>query len=219
MSITSVSSSTSTSNSGSTTTTTSSSSAANTLQIEFVDLLVAQIKNQDPTSPADASQYVSQLASLSTVQSLEKLTTLQSTSNDEVTSLAALQSTSLVGKKVLAKSDSAVVDSSGTLSGQVTLSSSADSMTAYVYDSSGNLVTSETSSNLASGSYGFNFSKLDAGTYTVAVKTTTGGATSSQTVYLNSTVTSVTLNNKTVTLALSGGGSVSLSDVASVSQS
>ena len=41
----------------------------------FTTLLVAQIKNQDPLNPTDSSQYVTQLAQLSQVQSLATLTT------------------------------------------------------------------------------------------------------------------------------------------------
>ncbi|RZI59199.1 MAG: hypothetical protein EOP37_12495, partial [Rubrivivax sp.] len=40
----------------------------------FTTLLVAQIKNQDPLSPQDPSQFVSQLTQLSQVESMQKLT-------------------------------------------------------------------------------------------------------------------------------------------------
>jgi flagellar basal-body rod modification protein FlgD len=51
---------------------------------DFLQLLVAQMKNQDPTSPTDMTQYTSQLAQLSTVeqaiQTNAKLDTLLSSS-------------------------------------------------------------------------------------------------------------------------------------------
>lgn len=57
---------------GTTTGTTSSSSATgtdNTLNYDdFLQLLVAQLKNQDPTNPTDATTFVSQLASFSAVE-------------------------------------------------------------------------------------------------------------------------------------------------------
>lgn len=46
---------------------TSGSSTAPSEQM-FLQLLVAQIQNQDPTSPADPSQFVSQLAQFSELE-------------------------------------------------------------------------------------------------------------------------------------------------------
>ncbi len=52
-----------------TTSTSSSSSTSPTLNYnEFLQLLIAQLQNQDPTSPADPTQFVSELASFSAVE-------------------------------------------------------------------------------------------------------------------------------------------------------
>jgi flagellar basal-body rod modification protein FlgD len=62
---------------------------------QFLQLLIAQMKNQDPTSPTDMSQYMSQFAQLSAVeqamQTNAKLDTLLSSS-------ALAQAESLVGR-------------------------------------------------------------------------------------------------------------------------
>jgi flagellar basal-body rod modification protein FlgD len=62
---------------------------------QFLQLLIAQMKNQDPTSPTDMSQYMSQFAQLSTVeqaiQTNAKLDTLLS-------STALSQAESLIGR-------------------------------------------------------------------------------------------------------------------------
>ena len=50
------------------TTSTSASSAANVDYQSFLKLLVAELKNQDPTEPMDSTQYLSQLASFSNVE-------------------------------------------------------------------------------------------------------------------------------------------------------
>lgn len=51
----------------------------------FLSLLVAQLKNQDPMQPMDATQYVSQLATLSNLEQMikqnEKLEAVISTNN------------------------------------------------------------------------------------------------------------------------------------------
>ena len=70
----------------STSTSTSSSSQKATLNYDnFLQLLIAQMKNQDPTDPVDASQQMAQLASFSqveqTIQTNTKLDTLLSSSS------------------------------------------------------------------------------------------------------------------------------------------
>lgn len=63
----------------------------------FLRLLIAQMKNQDPTDPVDASQQMSQLASFSIVeQSIKTNSHLESLIRE--TSLS--QAASLIGKSV-----------------------------------------------------------------------------------------------------------------------
>ncbi len=50
----------------------------------FLQILVAQLRNQDPLNPVDGENFISQMAQLS---SLEQLTTL----NERVTELGAMQ--------------------------------------------------------------------------------------------------------------------------------
>ncbi|WP_027581586.1 flagellar hook assembly protein FlgD [Bradyrhizobium sp. Ai1a-2] len=75
----------------------SSSTPATVDYNQFLQLLIAQMKNQDPTSPTDMSQYMSQFAQLSAVeqamQTNAKLDTLLSSS-------ALAQAESLVGRTV-----------------------------------------------------------------------------------------------------------------------
>ena len=89
-------------NPSSTTTSTSSTStaAASAATVDynsFLKLLVAELQNQDPTSPADPTQYMSQLASFSavgqTIQTNTKLDTL-------LTSSALTQAENTVGRTV-----------------------------------------------------------------------------------------------------------------------
>ena len=80
--------------------TTNSSSATQSSQAtvgynDFLQLLIAQMKNQDPTSPTDMAQYMSQFAQLSSVeqaiQTNTKLDTLLSSN-------ALSQAEGLIGK-------------------------------------------------------------------------------------------------------------------------
>jgi flagellar basal-body rod modification protein FlgD len=91
---------TNTTNTTNTTTTTQSTSDAKdaTLNYDsFLKLLVAQMKNQDPTDPVDATAQMSQLASFSNVeQAIKTNTHLESLIQE--TSLS--QAASLIGKTV-----------------------------------------------------------------------------------------------------------------------
>ncbi|PZU81923.1 MAG: flagellar biosynthesis protein FlgD [Shinella sp.] len=78
--VTAVSSTTSTTASSSTTSSTSTKDAASaSLDYDaFLKLLIAQMQNQDPTDPMDASEQISQLATFSQVeQSIKTNTNLE----------------------------------------------------------------------------------------------------------------------------------------------
>ncbi|MCZ4429560.1 flagellar hook assembly protein FlgD [Agrobacterium sp. SOY23] len=68
----------------------------------FLKLLIAQMKNQDPTSPMDAGQQMSQLASFSQVeQTIKTNTHLKSMLQAE----ALTRASDLVGKTVMSADD------------------------------------------------------------------------------------------------------------------
>ena len=64
-------------------------SAANSSTLggtNFLTLMLAQLKNQDPTSPVDSNQFLNQLASLSTVQGITQLNTSFASLSSSLTS-------------------------------------------------------------------------------------------------------------------------------------
>jgi flagellar basal-body rod modification protein FlgD len=79
----------------------------------FLQLLITQLKNQDPTNPADPTQFVSQLASFS---SLEQ----QTQTNTDLTQVLDNSVTGLIGKTVeVTDSSSSTGTTTGTVSGIV----------------------------------------------------------------------------------------------------
>lgn len=64
---------------------------------QFLQLLVAQLKNQDPTSPMDSTSYLSQLASFSTV---EAQTNTNAKLDSLLTSSALQTADSAIGRTV-----------------------------------------------------------------------------------------------------------------------
>lgn len=96
MNVTSATDITSTNSTSSTSSTTSTSK--NTVDYNtFLQLLIAEMKNQDPTNPMDTSQYMSQFAQLSSVeQAMQTNTKLDSL----LSSQALSQADGLIGKNV-----------------------------------------------------------------------------------------------------------------------
>ena len=60
---------------------------------QFLQLLVAELQNQDPTNPTDPTQYMSQLASFSTVEQ-------QVQTNAPLDALLSAQASNIIGKTV-----------------------------------------------------------------------------------------------------------------------
>ncbi len=90
------------------TATQSTASDANTASIDynaFLRLLIAQMKNQDPTKPMDSSQFMSQLASFSNVEQGIKM---NQKLDSLMTSMALTQVDSVVGRTIVSADESIV---------------------------------------------------------------------------------------------------------------
>ena len=75
------------------------------LQNEFINLMVAQIKNQDPLNPLDGTEYVSQLAQFSQVRSMENMSSLMKNSMVLLDNMQVLSTAGLVGQTVYVASN------------------------------------------------------------------------------------------------------------------
>jgi flagellar basal-body rod modification protein FlgD len=69
---------------------------------EFLQLLTAQLQNQDPLSPTDPTQFVAQLAQFSTVEQLVQSNTTLSNISQSLSGLAVGQYAGLIDKTVTA---------------------------------------------------------------------------------------------------------------------
>jgi flagellar basal-body rod modification protein FlgD len=74
-----------------------SATSASTDQNMFLQLLVAQLQNQDPTQPMDSTTFVTQLAQFQQLESTNNMATsvsgIQSDTNQLVTDLSPTSST------------------------------------------------------------------------------------------------------------------------------
>lgn len=206
----------------------SSLAAATTLGgTDFLSLMLAQLKNQDPTSPVDSNQFLTQLASLSEVQGITQLNTAFSGLSSSLVSSQALQASSLLGHQALVQSSTVTTSAAGApVSGSITVPQTSTQVTLNIKNSAGELVQSINLGAQPSGLASFSWNGLagdgtaaPAGTYTLSAQV--AGVTGSTAVntLINGTVESVTMGAGTTGLVLniSGLGYVPFANVMQIS--
>src|SRR5580698_3078818 len=107
---------------------------------DFITLMLAQLQNQDPTSPVDSNTFLSQLAQLSEVQGITSLNTSFSALSNSLSSSQALQASSLLGHQALVNSGTATLAANGAISGAVNVPQTTSQVVLNISDSSGALV-------------------------------------------------------------------------------
>ena len=194
---------------------------------EFLELLVAQLNNQNPLEPQENGQFIGQLAQFSTVEGVEKLNSSMGAILAGYKSSQALQASSLVGRKVIVPSDKAVVDTSETFKASLVLPVSSGNVAVNVYDSTGAVVNRINLGDQAAGHVSFMWDGRNAsgetlppGTYRFEAQATYGNETKGLYTLLPANVDSVTLgqNGGELMLNLAGVGSIGLSQVQIIGQ-
>lgn len=160
---------------------------------DFLAMLVAQLRNQDPLNPMDGAEYAAQLAQFSTVEQLIQIgSKLDGQSAEIAQSVFVGQSqlgSTLVGREVTIRG--AAVTSDGTDPGRVVLElpDGANQVGIEVFDSSGSKVGAQSfgtqpagraeltldAVSLPQGSYSYKVTALDTGGQEVAYEAFTVG--------------------------------------------
>ena len=109
-------------------------------QDAFLKLMVAQMKNQDPTKPADPTEFLGQLAQFSTVTGIQNMRDSIGSLSDALRGSQVLGGTSLVGHAVLASGDTAKLGEEGEIYGSTTIPAGASEASIVVTDASGQQV-------------------------------------------------------------------------------
>lgn len=193
-------------------------------QSDFLSLIIAQLKDQDPTQPADPNQFINQIATLSEVSGINGMQSSMSNLSNSMQSSQLLTGTSLIGHQVLAAGTTATTPAGGSVKGAVAAPTGATGVTIQVTDPSGALVRTIQVAPSSSGLTNFTWdgttnsgALAPAGTYTFSAAATVGGSQTSLSPFLASTVNSVTIDPTTQTLALNtSSGTLSLANVVQV---
>jgi len=194
---------------------------------DFLTLMLAQLKNQDPTSPVDSNTFLTQLAQLSEVQGITSLNTSFSTLSSSLSSSQALQASSLLGHQALVNSSTATLAAGGTVTGAVNIPQTTSQVVLNISDSSGALVSQINLGAQSAGLTSFSWngttntgSQAPAGTYTLSAQYA-GAAKNgtAATTLVNGTVESVSMGagSTGLTVNVAGIGSVPFSSVQQIS--
>ena len=107
---------------------------------QFLTLLVAQMRNQDPMQPSDPSAFLGQLAQFSTVSGVRAMQDSMADMVATMRSSQMLSGTQLVGREVLALSSTIEHDGVTPVRGAAELAGGLTSATVNVKDSAGIVV-------------------------------------------------------------------------------
>jgi flagellar basal-body rod modification protein FlgD len=111
-------------------------------QNEFLKLMLAQLKNQDPMKPTDPTAFLSQLAQFSTVTGVQNMQSSLENLTESLRSSQVLSGATLVGRDVLAPSSTTSFTAGTTLRGAADLPDGASTVQITVRDSAGQQVRS-----------------------------------------------------------------------------
>lgn len=189
-------------------------------QAEFLELMIAQLKNQDPFKAMDPSQFLGQLAQFGTVSGIQEVQSALTTLSDSMRSSQVLDGATMVGREVLVASEDATLGAEGAIEGEVEVPAGVSGLELIVRDSAGQLVRRMTLPT-APGVTEFTWdgqtnsgTRAAAGEYNFEVVASAGGQSASLETMLSSRVASVTIDAaRGLTLNTSNLGAHPLSDV------
>lgn len=188
---------------------------------EFMELMLAQMNNQNPLKPQENGEFIAQLAQFSSLEEMQKLTSTVDSALGQFRSSQALQASAMVGQSVVVPSDSAPLGPSGSVSGMVDLSASTSNLRVSVFNASGELVRQVNMGPQSGGQVPFEWdgknesgNLMPPGRYSLKAEASYPGGSEQMATLISSNVDSVSLGKEgSVTLNLAGMGSVPLSEV------
>jgi flagellar basal-body rod modification protein FlgD len=195
-------------------------------QEDFFTLLTTQLAMQDPLNPTSNEDMIAQMTQFTMAEGITDLGDKMDQLTASMTSNQALEASSLVGRNVLVNSSLAYSDGTG-VSGQVPISSPAQSVGISITDANGQLVKYMPQGDKSAGMMDFSWDGTDQngdplppGQYEIRINGLVNGETEDLPVLSYANVSSVTLgqNGTGLELNLSGLGAITLADVLAVGE-
>lgn len=195
-------------------------------QEDFMKLMLQQLKSQDPFKPTDNTQFIAQMAQLSTVSGIGEM---KNSLNDVVDSLRGSQmltASNLLGREVMVQTDKVTIDGSNPdLLGQIDIDTAAQSVDIEIRNSAGAVVKRLHADDQAAGPLLFAWDGKDdsgaavaAGSYQLVASANVSGKSQALTTKVRAPVTGVSLptDGQGPQLQVRGLGTLKLTDIKEV---
>lgn len=193
-----------------------------TKQDQFMKLMLAQLKNQDPLEPQENGKFLTQLAQFDTATGIKDLQKSFTSFTNTMQSNSALQASSLVGRDVLVPGDKSYLTDDSGVGGKIDLGASTNKLKVEVIGPGGQTVRVLDLGRQAAGEINFHWDGKDEngnilppGTYQFNASAQVGNENIAQPVFMLARVDSVSIGagGQGLKLNLPGIGQVDLSSV------
>lgn len=191
-------------------------------QEDFLKLMTTQLRNQDPMKPMESGDFLGQIAQFASVTGIQDMQSSVKQLVESLTSNQTMQAASLVGRSVVAPSDSAVFSGQSALQGGVQLDAAAERVTVDIMDQSGQLIRKLNLGPQKEGIVPFAWdgqaddgSAMPAGVYRFKAEALSNGQAAALTTLVAEPVRSVTLGTagQSPSITLDGGATVKMNDI------
>ncbi len=149
-------------------------------QTEFLELLIAQLKAQDPLNPMNGTEFTAQLAQFSSLDQLTAVNDSLGALNVSQAAAAKNQAVDYIGKTIKAEGNTAYLsDGNATNDLSITLNNDSDAVYISIYDAYGRYAGTIEKGPMSAGDHQFSWDGTDAsgktlpdGAYTFEVSAT-----------------------------------------------
>ena len=187
----------------------------------FLQLMIAQLQNQDPLSPAKNEDFIAQLAQFSSVEGIQNINSSIEELATAFRSSQALEASSLVGRQVQVSADTATLSADGPVRGTIDLATSSANIKLYIEGPDGQVIRTQDIGTQERGAIDFTWDgtnesglRVADGTYRVYASGLVDGEIADLPVAIGANVNSVTIGqNDSMILNIEGVGAVPLSEV------
>lgn len=181
----------------------------------FLELMITQIRNQDPLDPTKNEDFVAQLAQFSSVEGIQNMNNAMENMAAAFRTSLALNASSMVGRSVMVPTDTVLMDGENGIIGAINVTEDTGKLMVDVTNASGTVVRTIDMGTRKAGTVRFgwdgtgpNGQPLPEGVYKIEAYGKSGSSSKSFTVETPDRVVSVSIKPEGATANLASGESI-----------